>query len=86
MITDVLIIGGGGAAARAAIECGQKNVVIASKGLFGKSGCTVMAEGGYNAVLNEKDSFEKHYSDTMKGGGYINDKKLVDVLVKKCTK
>ncbi|CAF30833.1 fumarate reductase (CoM/CoB) subunit TfrA [Methanococcus maripaludis] len=82
MITDVLIIGGGGAAARAAIECGQKNVVIASKGLFGKSGCTVMAEGGYNAVLNEKDSFEKHYSDTMKGGGYINDKKLVDVLVK----
>ena len=28
MITDILIIGGGGAAARAAIECGQKNVII----------------------------------------------------------
>ncbi|ABO34631.1 thiol-driven fumarate reductase, flavoprotein subunit [Methanococcus maripaludis C5] len=86
MITDVLIIGGGGAAARAAIECGQKNVVIASKGLFGKSGCTVMAEGGYNAVLNPEDSFEKHYSDTMKGGGYINNKKLVEVLIKNAPK
>jgi len=82
MITDILIIGGGGAAARAAIECGQKNVIIVSKGLFGKSGCTVMAEGGYNAVLNPSDSFEKHINDTMKGGGYINNPKLVEVLIK----
>ncbi|ABR54494.1 Succinate dehydrogenase [Methanococcus vannielii SB] len=81
MITDILIIGGGGAAARAAIECGQKNVIIVSKGLFGKSGCTVMAEGGYNAVFNPKDGFESHFKDTMKGGGFINNPKLVEILV-----
>ncbi|NPA63329.1 MAG: fumarate reductase subunit A [Methanococci archaeon] len=86
METDILIIGGGGAAARAAIECRNKNVVIAVKGLFGKSGCTVMAEGGYNAVFNPKDSFEKHFYDTLKGGGYINNPKLVEILVKNAPK
>ncbi|WP_018153189.1 MULTISPECIES: fumarate reductase (CoM/CoB) subunit TfrA [Methanothermococcus] len=86
MITDVLIIGGGGAAARAAIECSNKNVVVAVKGLFGKSGCTVMAEGGYNAVFNPEDSFEKHFYDTMKGGGFINNPKLVEILIKNAPK
>ena len=87
MITDILIIGGGGAAGRCAIECGDsKNVIIATKGLFGKSGCTVMAEGGYNAVLNKMDSFEKHFNDTIKGGGYINNPKLVKILVENAPK
>jgi fumarate reductase (CoM/CoB) subunit A len=86
MITDVLIIGGGGAAARCAIECSNKNVIITVKGLFGKSGCTVMAEGGYNAVLNPEDDFKKHFEDTMKGGGYINNPKLVEILIKNAPK
>ena len=81
MITDILIIGGGGAAARCAIEC-NKSVIMAVKGLFGKSGCTVMAEGGYNAVLNPNDDFETHINDTMKGGAYINNPKLVEILVR----
>lgn len=82
VITDVLIIGGGGAGARCAIECSDKRVVVAVKGLFGKSGCTVMAEGGYNAVLDPRDDFERHFRDTLKGGGYINNPKLVKILVK----
>jgi len=86
MITDILIIGGGGAAARCAIECSKKNVIIAVKGLFGKSGCTVMAEGGYNAVLSQNDSFRKHFEDTIKGGGYINNPKLVEILIKNAPK
>lgn len=81
MITDILIIGGGGAAARCAIEC-NKSVIMAVKGLFGKSGCTVMAEGGYNAVLNPNDDFETHINDTMKGGAYINNPKLVEILIR----
>ncbi|ABR55835.1 fumarate reductase (CoM/CoB) subunit TfrA [Methanococcus aeolicus] len=85
MITDILIIGGGGAAARCAIEC-NKSVIVAVKGLFGKSGCTVMAEGGYNAVVNPNDDFEIHFNDTMKGGAYINNPKLVEILIKNSPK
>ncbi|MCS3901075.1 fumarate reductase (CoM/CoB) subunit TfrA [Methanococcus voltae] len=92
--TDILIIGGGGAAARACVEASSNakttekdlNITIASKGLFGKSGCTVMAEGGYNAVLNSRDSCEKHYYDTMKGGAFINNSELVKILVENSPK
>ncbi|ENN95922.1 succinate dehydrogenase flavoprotein subunit [Methanocaldococcus villosus KIN24-T80] len=85
MITDILIIGGGGAALRAAVEC-KGDVIIAVKGLLGKSGCTVMAEGGYNAVFDPKDSFKMHFYDTIKGGCFINNPKLVEILVKNAPK
>lgn len=46
---DVLIIGGGGAALYAAIHAYDANpalkIVVASKGLIGKSGCTRMVQG-----------------------------------------
>jgi fumarate reductase (CoM/CoB) subunit A len=84
--TDVLVIGSGGAGCRAAIEA-RKNgldVIIVSKGLSFKSGCTTLAEGGYNAAfayVDEEDSTETHLQDTLKGGGYLNDRELARVLV-----
>ena len=50
---DVLVIGSGGAGCRAAIEAKKHdlNVTIVSKGLSFKSGCTMLAEGGYNAAF-----------------------------------
>lgn len=83
---DVLVIGSGGAGCRAAIEARKKNldVIIVSKGLSFKSGCTTLAEGGYNAAfayVDEEDSYEAHFKDTLKGGAYLNDTKLVRILV-----
>ncbi len=89
--TDVLIIGSGGAGSRAAIEvddAGLKSIIV-SKGLSFRSGCTGMAEGGYNAVfktVDKDDSIEAHINDTLKGGSYLNDKKLVDILVNESPK
>jgi len=84
--TDVLVIGSGGAGCRAAIEANKQglDVIIISKGLSFKSGCTTLAEGGYNAAfgyVDEKDSTEAHFKDTIKGGAYLNDAKLVKILV-----
>ncbi|MDD1708965.1 MAG: fumarate reductase subunit A [Methanoregulaceae archaeon] len=79
----VLVIGSGGAGVRAAIEAaGHGETLIVSKTLAGKGGCTTMAEGGYNAVLREADSCEIHFEDTLKGGSYLNDRNLVQTLVK----
>ncbi len=83
---DVLIIGSGGAGCRAAIEVSNYNLkpIIVSKGLSFKSGCTGMAEGGYNAAfafLDSDDNTDIHYEDTLKGGGFINDPKLAKILV-----
>lgn len=84
--TDVLVIGSGGAGCRAAIEASKQglDVTIISKGLSFKSGCTTLAEGGYNAAfgyVDEEDSTEAHFKDTLKGGAYLNDTKLVKILV-----
>jgi succinate dehydrogenase / fumarate reductase flavoprotein subunit/fumarate reductase flavoprotein subunit len=82
---DILILGGGGAALYAALHAHDRDpklrIVVASKGLAGKSGCTRMVQGGYNVVLHPDDSFEKHYDDTLRGGGLINDQELAWVLV-----
>jgi fumarate reductase (CoM/CoB) subunit A len=79
----VLVIGSGGAGVRAAIEASQYgDTVLISKTIVGKGGCTTMAEGGYNAVLREQDSCGVHFEDTLKGGAYLNDPELVNILVK----
>ena len=89
--TDVLIIGSGGAGSRAAIEVDDAGLkaIIVSKGLSFRSGCTGMAEGGYNAVfktVDKDDSIDAHFNDTLKGGSYLNDKKLVEILVSESPK
>ena len=78
----VLVIGSGGAGIRAAVEAEKYGTVtIISKTITGKGGCTVMAEGGYNAVLSDSDAVSVHFEDTIKGGAYLNDKALVEALV-----
>ena len=84
--TDVLVIGSGGAGCRAAIEAKKHDldVIIVSKGLSYKSGCTTLAEGGYNAAfayVDAEDSVQAHLEDTLKGGGYLNDPELARILV-----
>jgi fumarate reductase (CoM/CoB) subunit A len=68
---------------RTAIEASQHgDTVLISKTLVGKGGCTTMAEGGFNAVLRDEDSCGIHFEDTMKGGAFLNDPELVNILVK----
>ena len=61
---DALILGSGGAGLFAALHLYDSNphlkIILATKGLMGKSGCSRMVQGGFNVVLNERDSLEKH--------------------------
>jgi succinate dehydrogenase/fumarate reductase flavoprotein subunit len=81
--TDVLILGGGGAGASAALlarENGAK-VLIATKLRLGDAN-TMMAEGGIQAATKtHKDSPYFHYLDVMGGGHFKNDPDLVQTLV-----
>ena len=82
---DILILGGGGAGLMASLRSRRANshlrIAVAAKGLIGQSGCTRMVQGGYNAVLDPLDSFDLHYSDTIRGGSFINDQDLAWTLV-----
>lgn len=83
--TDLLILGAGGAglcAALRATDSGEKiKILLVTKSIIGKGGCSRMVQGGYNAVLNPADSFEKHFEDTLKGGQFLNNQKLAWELV-----
>src|SRR3982751_1838198 len=83
---DVLIVGAGGAGLRAAIESssfGAKTGVV-SKSLLGKAH-TVMAEGGVAAALSnvdDRDNWRVHFSDTMRGGQYLNHPRMAEIHAK----
>lgn len=85
VVTDVLVVGAGGAGTRAAIAAaeGGARVVIAVKDLFGHSGCTPVAMGGLAGYVNYPgDSWMVYFTDTVVGGGFMNNQKLVEVLTK----
>lgn len=60
-------------------------IIIATKALRGKGGCSRMVQGGFNVVIDPADSHEKHLMDTLKGGQYINDQELAVTLVEQAT-
>jgi fumarate reductase flavoprotein subunit len=83
--TDILILGAGGAGLFAALHAKKArpelDVTIAVKGLLGKCGCTRMVQGGYNVALAPTDSVERHFMDTIEGGGWLNQQELAWLLV-----
>src|SRR5437870_2259935 len=85
LTTDILILGTGGAGLMAALHAVWRDpaldVTLVSKGMLGKSGCTRMVQGGYNVVLDPKDSLQAHFEDTVKGGAFLNDQDLAWTLV-----
>ena len=83
---DVIVIGAGGAGLRAAIEAREQGLrtAIICKSLFGKAH-TVMAEGGIAASMgnvNEKDNWQTHFRDTMRGGKFLNNPRMAELHAK----
>jgi len=83
--TEVLIIGGGGAGARAAIEAHRQgaDVCLLAKGPLASAGITPLAYASYQAAFGavvSKDNPDVHYQDTIKEGRNLADENLVRVL------
>ncbi|MGI8640689.1 MAG: FAD-binding protein, partial [Pyrinomonadaceae bacterium] len=83
---DVLVIGAGGAGLRAAIEASASGVSVGlvCKSLLGKAH-TVMAEGGVAAAManvDDRDNWKVHFSDTMRGGQYVNNWRMAELHAK----
>ena len=83
---DVLVIGAGGAGLRAAIEAASTGlkVGVVCKSLLGKAH-TVMAEGGVAAAManvDDRDNWRVHFSDTMRGGQYLNNWRMAELHAK----
>src|ERR1700746_1214419 len=83
---DVLVIGAGGAGLRAAIEASAAGVRVGlvCQSLLGKAP-TVVAEGGIAdapANVDERYNWQVHFSDTMRGGQYVNNWRMAELHAK----
>ncbi len=85
IVHDVIVIGGGLAGLRAAIEARKlgADVAVISKVPPIRSH-SVAAQGGINAALgfDSDDSWENHALDTVKGSDYLADQDAVEILAK----
>ncbi len=83
--TDIAVIGSGGAGFMCILHAATAepglDITLISKGAVGRSGCTRMVQGGYNAVLDPTDSCDLHFQDTLEGGKFLNDQELAWTLV-----
>ena len=80
---DILVIGAGGAGARAAIEAAKNprlNIIILNQGPVGKSGLTAMANGGMQWVSDPEDNPGNIFQDIVRIGCFLNDQNLIEVL------
>ncbi len=83
--TDVLVIGTGATGCRAGIEAGEygTRVILASKGVFGKSGTTNLACVVYDAAVGHadpQDSPRVQFEDTVVYGRFLSNQDLVRVF------
>ena len=80
--TDVLVIGGGGAGASAAIEAHEAgaSVTVVTKLRMGDAN-TMMAEGGIQAADKPNDSPAIHFIDAFGGGHFAAKRELLSKLV-----
>jgi succinate dehydrogenase/fumarate reductase flavoprotein subunit len=88
--TDILVIGGGAAGLRAAIEAREHdlNVTLVSESVVGFRNNTAISSGGFAASGISKglgDSPEVHFEDTIKAGRFINDQRMAEKLAQNIT-
>src|SRR5690242_6947169 len=82
LFTDVLVIGGGIAGLRAALEVpASMNVLVVTKDGVQLSNSS-WAQGGIASVLAPEDRFENHVEDTLTAGAGLCDRAVVEMVVR----
>ncbi|WP_408619057.1 fumarate reductase (quinol) flavoprotein subunit [Celerinatantimonas sp. YJH-8] len=86
---DVAIIGAGGAGLRAAIEIAKTHpelkIALISK-VYPMRSHSVAAEGGAAGVVQDHDSFDNHFNDTVSGGDWLCEQDVVEYFVEQAPK
>ncbi|HEX2053035.1 MAG TPA: succinate dehydrogenase flavoprotein subunit [Actinomycetota bacterium] len=79
---DCLIVGGGGAGLRAALEASRRASTAVISKLYPTRSHTGAAQGGMCAALGnvEEDNWEWHTYDTVKGGDYLVDQDAAEIM------
>ena len=84
IVTDVLVVGGGGAGMYAAIAASRSgvDVILVDKSLIGRGGATIMAQMTVAAAIgdHEPDHWTHHLRDTLEAGRGLCNEELAAIL------
>ena len=79
-VTDILVIGSGAAGLSLALQLADEaRVAVLSKARM-EEGCTLYAQGGIAAVLDEHDTIDSHVQDTLNAGAGLCDPGVVQYV------
>jgi L-aspartate oxidase len=82
LFTDILVVGAGIAGLRAALEVPENlDVLVVTKDQIQQSNSS-FAQGGIAGVMSPEDRFEDHIEDTLKAGGGLCDRAIVELVVR----
>ncbi len=82
IFTDILVIGGGISGLRSALQVPDDlQVLVVTKDKIQESN-SQYAQGGIAGVLSEEDRFENHIEDTIRAGGGLCHRDVVETVVK----
>ncbi len=80
---DIVVLGSGAAGLMAVRHARLADralrVMLVSKGLVGRSGCSIMAQG-MNAAMGADDDPATHFADVVRGGEFVGDQALAWAL------
>ena len=79
---DIVIIGGGLAGMRAAIEASKYAQVSLLSKVYPTRSHSGAAQGGLNVAISAEDSWQSHMFDTVKGSDYLADQAAVEIFCK----
>jgi fumarate reductase flavoprotein subunit len=89
VLTDVAIVGAGGAGLRAALALAEAapklRIALVSK-VYPMRSHTCAAEGGAAGVIKPGDSLAQHFEDTVGGGDWLCDQDAVDYFIAEAPK
>ena len=84
---DVLVVGGGGAGLRSAIDAREAGaeVILVSKSRVGHANNTFIAKAviAASGFADPDDGREAHLKDTIAGGSFLNDQDLVSLMTER---
>ncbi len=82
---DFLVIGSGIAGLSYALKVAEHGKVMIVTKTGANDTATWYAQGGIAAVMYNPDTYEKHISDTLKAGAYLNDENIVRITITEST-
>lgn len=83
---DVLVIGGGIAGLRAAMEVDPRlSLLVITKDTMEQSN-SAYAQGGIASVIDPEDTFSNHVEDTLVAGANLCDREVVEMVVREAPK